>query len=122
MRQPSRPAPSTEAADDVWAALASRWRRRILVLLRRRVHATNEVWVALGPATLSRFAVLQHLDVLERAGLVLRWHRGRTTYNALNPLPLQRLCAPWLGKFRHLPVPQLARMRSPQAAEAPHHS
>ena len=101
-----RPSPAAEDLDEVWHALASGWRRQILDLLRRRTCTTAELWVALGPAKLSRFAVMQHLGVLQRAGLVLRRRRGRTTYNVLDPAPLQQICRQWLSVFRGLPRPR----------------
>ncbi len=68
---------------------------------------------------LSRFAVMQHLGVLERAGVVLVRRNGRERWNELNAVPIQRELERWLGAFqqasaaqllafeRHLNAPQL---------------
>jgi hypothetical protein len=63
------PAVAGEAGPDVWRALASRWRRRLLERLRT---------AAAGLPELSRFAVMQHLAMLAEAGLVLPDAAGGT--------------------------------------------
>ena len=96
----------------VWRALGSRWRRRILDLLRRHPRTTNEVWAAVAPEGLSRFAVMQHLRVLERAALVIRRRSGRTTYNVLHPTPLKRIYHDWISRHLTLrPAPTPLRRR-----------
>lgn len=93
----------------IWRALASRWRRRMLDLLQRHPRTTNEVWAALGAEGLSRFAVMQHLRVLERAGLVMKRHSGRTSYNVLHPTPLKRIYRDWIRRYLTLkPAPVIS--------------
>jgi len=55
-----------EAGPDVWRALASPWRRRLLDRLRTAPATTGEL--AAGLPELSRFAVMQHLAVLTETG------------------------------------------------------
>ena len=99
-----------DGRDAVWHALSNRWRRRMLDLLRKHPRTTNEVWAALAPEGLSRFAVMQHLRVLERAGLAVRWRSGRTTHNLLDPTPLKRLYHDWIRAYMTVkPVPALSR-------------
>jgi DNA-binding transcriptional ArsR family regulator len=74
--------------DEVFKALADGTRREILDLLSKRPRTTGELCSAFP---LSRFAVMKHLSVLERAGLVLVRRRGRQRFNHLNPVPLQEL-------------------------------
>ncbi len=94
--------------DAIWHALASRWRRSILDLLRSHPRTTSEVWVAMGAKSLSRFAVMQHLRVLEGAGLVARRRGGRATYNVLDPTPLKRIYRTWIRGYLTLePAPAL---------------
>lgn len=45
---------------------------------------------------LTRFAVMQHLNVLEEAGLVLARREGRQRFNFLNPAPIQELYERWM--------------------------
>ncbi len=46
---------------------------------------------------LSRFAVMQHLGVLEESGLLLVRREGRTRLNFLNPVPLRELYERWIS-------------------------
>jgi len=87
-------ADATTAEPDVWRALASPWRRRLLDQLRIAPTTTGEL--AAGLPELSRFAVMQHLAVLVRAGLVLPERRGRDRVNYLNPVPLREWYERWV--------------------------
>jgi DNA-binding transcriptional ArsR family regulator len=93
MLTPSVPVRTGEAAD-VWRALSSPWRRRLLDRLRQAPATTGEL--AAGLPELSRFAVMQHLGVLVEAGLVLPERRGRERVNHLNPVPLRQWYERWV--------------------------
>jgi DNA-binding transcriptional ArsR family regulator len=56
---------------------------------------------------LSRFAVMQHLAVLERAGVVLVRRDGRERWNELNAVPIQRELERWLNSFQQVAASQL---------------
>lgn len=56
---------------------------------------------------LSRFAVMQHLGVLERAGVVLVRREGRERWNELNAVPIQRELERWLNSFQQASASQL---------------
>lgn len=101
---------STKTLDRIFKALASEARRELLDALRERPHTTGEL-VMLMPA-LSRFAVMQHLKVLHRAGLLVVRKRGRTRHNFLNPVPLQLMYERWVSRYEGLwagALTQLAR-------------
>jgi len=85
---------SDGAGNDLWRALASPWRRRLLDLLRDRPRTTGELAEAI--TELSRFAVMQHLEVLTAAGVVLVERRGRQRFNHLNPVPLRDWYERWV--------------------------
>lgn len=93
---------STEAAavaadseePDLWRALASPWRRRLLDLLRRGPATTGTLTRQIPE--LSRFAVMQHLGVLADAGVVIAERRGRDRFNYLNPVPLREWYERWV--------------------------
>jgi DNA-binding transcriptional ArsR family regulator len=87
-------AASGPAGPDLWRALASPWRRRLLDLLRAGP-ATTGVLAGQIPE-LSRFAVMQHLGVLADAGVVLVERRGRDRLNYLNPVPLREWYERWV--------------------------
>jgi DNA-binding transcriptional ArsR family regulator/uncharacterized protein YndB with AHSA1/START domain len=82
---------------DVWSALANPVRRSVLDLLRDGPRTTGELANAFPQ--LSRFAVMQHLSVLEQAGLLLARRRGRHRLNHLNVAPLQEIRERWLHGF-----------------------
>src|SRR5689334_18477496 len=86
--------------DPLWKALASSHRRRLLDTLRDGPRTTSQLSEALPE--LSRFAVMQHLDVLEAAGLVLVRREGRQRFNHLNPLPLQAAYERWVRRHARL--------------------
>lgn len=79
---------------DVCAALADPTRRAILDRVSRGPCTTGEL-AALFPTT--RFAVMKHIGVLERAGLLVSTRRGRERWNHLNAVPLVRLVERWLS-------------------------
>ena len=48
---------------------------------------------------LSRFAVMQHLKVLEEANLIAVRREGRKRYNHLNPIPIQQIYDRWVHRY-----------------------
>lgn len=82
--------------DAVWRALSNPHRRRILDLLADGPSTTGAV--AAEFTALSRYAVMQHLGVLEEAGLVLARRRGRERFNHANPVPLRRIYERWVSR------------------------
>lgn len=48
---------------------------------------------------ITRFAVMQHLRVLEEAELVVPRRDGRERYNYLNPVPIQRIYDRWVSRY-----------------------
>ena len=80
----------------VFKALADGTRRKILDLLSERPLTTGELCAAFP---VSRFAVMKHLSVLEKAGLVLVRRRGRERFNHLNAVPLQELYERWMRPY-----------------------
>ena len=101
--------------DPVWRALASPIRRRILDILREGPRITGDL--ADEFSDLSRFAVMQHLGVLEEADLVIRKKDGRTTWNHMNPVPIQRLADRWIDRMRRPWVESLVDLKSQLESE-----
>lgn len=83
-------------SESVWRALASPHRRKILDLLRDKALTTGQISKELPDLT--RFAVMQHLGVLEQARLVLARKEGRSRFNHLNPAPVQELYERWMNE------------------------
>jgi DNA-binding transcriptional ArsR family regulator/uncharacterized protein YndB with AHSA1/START domain len=102
--------PDPESA--VWRALADPTRRRLLDLLRSRARTTHDL---VREFTISRFAIMQHLDVLQEAGLIVAERRGRERWNSLNPVPLREAYERWMAPHAEGPAQSLLRLR--EAAE-----
>jgi DNA-binding transcriptional ArsR family regulator len=79
--------------DEVLAALAEPTRRRLLDALGLRGPQTATTLAAGEPV--SRQAVVKHLAVLERAGLVTARRAGREVLFAVRPEPLEA-AARWM--------------------------
>jgi DNA-binding transcriptional ArsR family regulator len=89
----------------VWKALGSPHRRALLDALRAGAMTTTALCEVLPE--LSRYAVMQHLGVLERAGVVLVRREGRERWNELNAVPIQRELERWLNSFQQASASQL---------------
>ena len=83
--------------DDVWRALGNPWRRYIVDLIRDEPKTTGELTDACEG--IGRFAVMQHLKVLEEARIVIPRKAGRKRFNHLNPVPIQRIHERWVRKY-----------------------
>lgn len=88
----SGPSEPDAALDEVFQALAHPVRRGIMEALREGEQTVGEL---AEPFPLSRPAISQHLDVLERAGLVQRVPSGRQNRCRLTGAPLG-LAADWI--------------------------
>ena len=89
----------------IWKALGSPHRRALLDALKDGPKTTSDLCEVL-PA-LSRYAVMQHLGVLERTGVVLVRREGRERWNSLNAVPIQRELERWLSGFQQASASQL---------------
>jgi DNA-binding transcriptional ArsR family regulator len=86
--------------EKVWKALADPTRRSLLDLLRERPRTTGELCARF--TTLSRFAVMKHLRVLEETRLVTTRKDGRMRWNHLNVAPIHELDRHWMKRFKDL--------------------
>ncbi|MDT3683328.1 MAG: helix-turn-helix domain-containing protein [Truepera sp.] len=114
--EPSRSADPDRAADAFWKALASPWRRQILDALRGGPLTTGELAEHLPK--LSRFAVMQHLDVLTDAGIVLVERRGRHRFNHINAAPLRGFYERWVGRFADAAASEMTALKRHLEEEA----
>jgi DNA-binding transcriptional ArsR family regulator len=101
----------------VWKALGSPHRRALLDALRDGAKTTMDLCEVLPQ--LSRFAVMQHLAVLERAGVVIVRRNGRERWNELNAVPIQRELERWLNSFRRATASELVAFERHLHASAP---
>jgi DNA-binding transcriptional ArsR family regulator len=91
---PAEGPPEVLAVEQVLMALADPIRRRILDLLAAEGPATATRLAADLPV--SRQAVIKHLVMLDRAGLVSVQRRGREMRYRIHPQPLEETAA-WLA-------------------------
>jgi len=91
-----RPAEGADQ-DAVWKALANPVRRVMLDLLSEGPMRTGDLGTHFPD--LSRFAVMQHLRVLEDADLVVPVRKGRERYNYLNAVPIQQVYERWVSRY-----------------------
>lgn len=102
---------STDDQDDrIFKALGHRLRRRILDLLKTEPRTTGML-CDLVPE-LDRCTVMQHLKVLEEAGLVITEKRGRERWNHLDALPIQAIHERFIGPYAVYAVAMLSRLQN----------
>src|SRR5688572_20935457 len=88
--------------DNIFKALGDPIRRRIVDRLAKRPgQSLFEICVTAvteDGRSLSRQTISQHLDMLERAGLVQTHWSGRTKLHTFDDAPLRKAAAAWLNK------------------------
>ena len=100
---------SRERDDRVFKALADARRRKILDLLKHDGRTTGDLCSRFPK--LDRCTVMQHLAVLERAGLIIVRREGRLRWNFINPLPIKEIHERWIGPYASSAVELLARVK-----------
>jgi uncharacterized protein YndB with AHSA1/START domain/DNA-binding transcriptional ArsR family regulator len=95
--------------DDVFRALADPNRRKLLDALFQEDGQTLTALQELLPMT--RFGVMKHLQILERAGLITSVKSGRERRHYLNPIPIQQLYDRWVSKYAGTFTGALTRLK-----------
>jgi DNA-binding transcriptional ArsR family regulator len=95
--------------DLVFKALADVRRRQILDLLKASARTTGELCDRFPD--LDRCTVMQHIGVLEKAGLILSRREGRRRWNYLNVMPIKEIHDRWISPYAASAVRLLARMK-----------
>jgi DNA-binding transcriptional ArsR family regulator len=111
-----KPELDDEAQDRLFKALGNSTRRSILDLLRDHPRTTGDLCAAFQD--LDRCTTMQHLGVLERAGLVIAQRRGRERWNHLDVLPIKLIHDRWIGEYAHSSVELLATLKAELEAPA----
>lgn len=96
--------------DQVFRALASPVRRRMLDALKESTQTTGSLCASLPE--LDRTTVLQHLRVLEQAGLVTGRRVGRERHLSLAPIPIKRIHDRWISGYMRAAVNLLDDLRA----------
>ena len=95
--------------EPVFKALADYRRREMLDLLRDKPQTTGDLCQHFK--NLDRCTVMQHLGVLEKAGLVIVKRQGRQRWNSINPLPIKEIYDRWISRYATHAIDILARMK-----------
>lgn len=69
---------------------------------------------------MTRFGVMKHLRVLERAGLIVTRWSGREKLHYLNPVPIRLIHDRWIDKYTERQVSALADLKAGLEAKAWH--
>ena len=100
---------SDDEEDRVFKALGNRVRRLMLDRLKDRPATTGSLCAAFPE--LDRCTVMQHLKVLEEAGLVIPRREGRERWNHLNAIPIQALHERWIGSYASYAADKLLQLQ-----------
>ncbi len=96
--------------DEVFKALADPTRRAILDELKDGPKTTGTLVERFPEMT--RFGVMKHLGVLEKAGLLVARKEGRTRWNHLNAVPLRLMYERWVSQYEDQWAGSLVRLKN----------
>jgi len=96
--------------DFVYKALADSRRREILDLLKDERKTTGDICAHFK--NLDRCTVMQHLGVLEKAGLVIVKKEGKYRWNYLDAVPIREIYDRWINKYASPSVEMLSRLKN----------
>lgn len=96
--------------DLIFKALSDARRRTMLDLLKDGPQTTGRICGHFK--SLNRCTVMQHLGVLEEAGLVVTRKVGRQRWNYLDAMPIKEIHDRWIGDYARGAVTMLARLKA----------
>ncbi len=102
---------SNDAENDrIFKALSNFRRRNILDALKDHPQTTGALCDAFPD--LDRCTVMQHMRVLEVAGLIVARREGRERWNHLNALPIKHIHDRWISDYAKTAVDMIAKLES----------
>jgi len=105
--------------DEVFKAINDQSRRLLLdVLFERDGQTLGELTSHLPDMT--RYGVMNHLRVLEEAGLITTRKQGRTKLHFLNPVPIRTIHDRWITKYAEPRVEAIADLKARVEAGGQH--
>jgi uncharacterized protein YndB with AHSA1/START domain len=96
--------------DAIFKALADPVRRKLLDRLDKRGGQT--LGELCQRVEMTRFGVMKHLRVLERARLVVTQREGREKKHYINRVPIQRIHERWVSRYTRPMVAALSRLKA----------
>lgn len=100
---------SAESHDLIFKALADKRRRRLLDLLKEAPKTTSDLCNSFND--LDRCTVMQHLGVLEKAGLIVVQKKGKFRWNYLDVTPIREIYDRWINQYASPNVDLLAKLK-----------
>lgn len=101
----------SDALDATFFALSSDLRRRMLDLLKREPGCNVNRVAEFFDAEVGRFAVMKHLSVLERGGLLVSQREGRERRLWFDATPIQLIHERWTTEFSAFWAARLTRLK-----------
>ncbi|CAN5625158.1 MAG: ArsR/SmtB family transcription factor [Pyrinomonadaceae bacterium] len=95
--------------DLIFKALADRRRRGILDILKDGPKTTGELCTHFKDH--DRCTVMQHLGILEKAGLIIVQKKGRFRWNYLDVVPIREIYDRWINQYASPSVELLTRLK-----------
>ncbi|MFT3744478.1 MAG: helix-turn-helix domain-containing protein [Pyrinomonadaceae bacterium] len=95
--------------DLVFKALADSRRREILDLLKDEPKTTGDICKHF--TNLDRCTVMQHLRVLEKAGLIFTKKEGKFRWNYIDVVPIRNIYDRWINKYASPSVAVLTKLK-----------
>src|SRR4029077_7392012 len=95
--------------DLIFKALADSRRRRMLDLLKDGPRTTSHICKEFN--TIDRCTVMQHLGVLEKAGLVIVKKEGKYRWNYLDVVPIREIYERWINRYASPSAELLTRLK-----------
>jgi DNA-binding transcriptional ArsR family regulator len=108
---------SNGSHDLIFKALADSRRRKLLDLLKDKPKTTSELCEEF--ADLDRCTVMQHLGVLERAGLIIVRKKGRFRWNYLDVAPIREIYDRWINQYASPSVELLTKIKRDMSESVP---
>jgi uncharacterized protein YndB with AHSA1/START domain len=97
--------------DEVFSALDDPSRRKLLDALFEEDGRTLSALCDLLPQ-MTRFGVMNHLRILEGAGLITTQKLGRSKHHYLNPVPIRLAHDRWISKYTESVVTRMVAVKS----------
>lgn len=98
-----------DSQERIFKALADGRRREILDLLKKEPKTTGAICDEFK--RLDRCTVMQHLGVLEKAGLIFTKKEGRYKWNYLNVVPIRDIYDRWISQYASPSVELLSKLK-----------
>lgn len=99
-----------DESDRIFKALGHRRRREMLDVLKDNPQTTGALCERFSD--IDRCTVMQHLAVLEEAGLIVARRQGRERWNHLNVLPIKDIHDRWIGPYAARAADLIGRLKA----------